>query len=413
MHRAKSKLEVASIFAMMCLLAASSTVSVVNAASNDSKGNAASTSSFSPPADSCASAIAQAYDGMDQMTAIANAEASSLYSSGVASYYQPTFNSIFQIAKGTSSCQEDVESYNVVFVLHNSSGSIVDNLVITESQNLSVLGSSVQPDRVVNSPTTYDQPKYAGYSASPSSGGTIDTYATYIAYNQSSAGYPTGGCVSGRCYVSTWTGLANNGQSTGDIAQDGTTADCKGNGCTSQYFAWYETVGTGGAYVNCSSTHGGYITISTDDDIYAYVQNNFYNGGSDSTYTAYIEDLSNSDESCYVGDISFSAMTAPTWAEWITELPDYLGTQPLAKFGTVSFTDQAFENASTSDNISPYAAYQKTGYSYLFYFESGASCAYPCVCDDFVQNIATSSMTSSGDFKNHYLSSTNTPAPCT
>jgi hypothetical protein len=339
-----------------------------------------------------------------------------LYSTGVASYYQPTFNSIFQIAKGTSSCQEDIESYNVVFVLHNSTGSIVDSLVISESKNLSVLGSSVQPNRVVNSPTTYDNPRYAGYSASPSSRGTIHTYATYIEYNQSSAGYPGTGCNSGRCYVSTWTGLADNGESTNDIAQDGTTADCNGSGCTSKYFAWYETVGTGGSYHNCTTTDGGYITISTGDDIYAYVLNNYYNGGSDSTYTAFIEDLSNSDESCYVGDISFSAMTAPTWAEWITELPNYPsnpGTQPLATFGTVSFTDQAFENASTATNISPYAAYQLTGYSYLFYFESGTSCSYPCVCDNFLQNIATSSMLSSGDFKNHFQTSSHTPAPCT
>lgn len=179
---------------------------------------------------------------------------------------------------------------------------------------------------------------------------------------------------------------------------------------TSQYFAWYETIGTNGAYQNCTASNGGSVSISTGDDIYAYVLNNYYNGGSSSTYTVNVEDMHNL-ESCYVGDVSFSTMTAPTWAEWITELPNYPAsgaTQPLAKFGTVSFIDQAFENASTGNNISPYAAVQDN-YFNQFYFESGQSCSYPCLCDNYYHNVMTNTMQSNGDFTNHYLTSQNTP----
>src|SRR5271155_1264689 len=149
-----SRLRAAGIFAILALLMASS--------GGLSVTNATTTNSVSAPAGTCASAVAQTYDNMNQTTAIANAMASSLYSLGIASYYQPTYSSIFQIDKAisTSPCEEQVESYNVVFVLHNSTGSIVDNLVISESQSLSILGSSIQPDRPV---AAFDSVNYAGY----------------------------------------------------------------------------------------------------------------------------------------------------------------------------------------------------------------------------------------------------------
>lgn len=403
-----SRLKAAGICAILALLMASSGLSATNAATSNS---------VSAPAGTCVSAITQTYDSMNQTTAVANAKASDLYSQGVASFYQPTFNSIFQIDKGTNSCEEDVESYNVVFVLHNSTGSTVANLVISESQSLSILGSSIQPDNHAVNSNPLPQAHYAGYSVAASTSQTIDVYTTYIEYNQSTAQYPSSNCQNSLpCYVSTWTGLTDEGNGGGNIVQDGTTAECKGSSsCSStSYFAWYETVGTNGVYENCTASNGGAVTISSGDDIYAYVLNNYYNGGSNSSYTVFVEDL-RTDTSCDVGDVSFSTMTAPTWAEWITELPMYPSGEfkaSLAEFGTVSFTNLAFENSSTGNNISPYTAYQD-GYYESFTFESGV-CNPSCSsnCSSITQNISTNTMDSSGDFTNHWDSSTNTPGAC-
>jgi hypothetical protein len=224
-----SKLGVAGMLAILVLLVASRGLPAGNATS--------ASNSIAAPSANCQSAIRQTYDSMNQTTAIANARFSSLYSQGVTSYYQPTFNSIFQIDStiSTSTCEQQVESYNVVFVLHNSTGSVVANLVISESQGLAILGSSIQPDQRAN---TVDSEGYAGYDASPGSG--IDTYASYIEYNQSDAQYPSTGCENDvACEVSTWTGLTDQSNGDGDIVQDGTTGECgPSSTCTASYFAW-------------------------------------------------------------------------------------------------------------------------------------------------------------------------------
>jgi hypothetical protein len=348
---------------------------------------------------------------MNQTTAIANARFSSLYSQGVTSYYQPTFNSIFQIDStiSTSTCEQQVESYNVVFVLHNSTGSVVANLVISESQGLAILGSSIQPDQRAN---TVDSEGYAGYDASPGSG--IDTYASYIEYNQSDAQYPSTGCENDvACEVSTWTGLTDQSNGDGDIVQDGTTGECgPSSTCTASYFAWYETFDAStqvGAVVDCVSGNND-TTVSSDNTIETNVINNVLYSESDSTYSINIDDVT-SNTSCYAGDISFSTMTAPTYAEWITELPyDGPTDVSLAKFGTVSFTGLDLEDASTGSNISPYTAYQNGDTETFRMYNGTPEVDYPFSCTD-VQNVNTNTITSSG-FTTHWLSSEYTRGSC-
>lgn len=396
------------------------TVLVLLVASRGFAGGDASPSvnSVATPAGACVSAVQQTYDSMNQTAAKANALASSLYSQAIASYFEPTYSSIFQIDKAISmsTCDEQVQSFNVVFELHNSTGSVVAHLVISESKGLSVLGSSIQPNDISHS-NPIPSVNYAGYTASPSTKHTIYTYATYVEYNQSTAQYPSSGCEnSASCYVSTWTGLTDAGDGSGNIAQDGTDASCSGSGCTASYDAWYETVGSGGTNgaQTCTTGNGGAVTISAGDTIYAYVLNDYYNGGSNSKYDFYIDDMSSS-TSCFVGGFSFTGMTAPTWAEWITELPlnpSTAGDVSLAKFGTISFTNLALDNSSTGNNIAPYGAVQD-GYSNAFEMESGTGTSgYPPTCQSVVQNVQTSSMTSSSDFTNHWLSSTNTRGAC-
>ena len=364
------------------------------------------------PAAPCQPAIQQTYDSMRGTTAISNALHSSLYSQGVASYYQPTYNSIFQIDHtiSKSTCAQQVESYNVVFLLHNSTGSIVANLVITESEDLSILGSLIQADnRTVNS-NTINANSYAGYSVSANSAATDNIYSTYTEYIQPTVSYPSTGCgTSDKCYVSSWTGLTDTYDSSGYIAQDGTTGECHGSGCTPEYGAWYEE--TPNVYQNCTAAMGGSVNPSGGDLIYASVVNEYYNGGSDTAYDYLIQDEYN-ENSCMAPDISYSNLPSPTWAEYITELPAY-PNDALAKFGSSQFEYTQYSDWNAGNSYTIYGPVSN-GWDTLFNFESGVcdvTCG-PTTCSDVTQNIATSTVSASGIFTNTWDSSANTPGLC-
>ena len=367
----------------------------------------------------CSFAIKQTYDGMDKTTATANALASNLYSQGVASYYQPTFNSIFQIDKTISifSCAQQVQSYNVVFVLHNSTGSIVDNLVITESADLSVLGSSIQPDRPVNTNTGNN----AGYEVYYT-GTTHYIYSTYTDYTQPTPDYPNpppASCAnSGACYVNSWTGIGTGPYNSGSyVAQAGTSAWCNHGGCTvsnfeAAYFAWYEILAPGGTTVTCDTGFGGHVNLSGGDDIYTYTINNYYSGGPGGNleYTFNIQDMT-SGTSCYVNNVPDNGyVTGPTYAYYITEIPFDCGGNgcTLAKFGTVSFTGATYNDYSDGANY-----YINTAISANHYvFDQMENGVLSGICSNVVQNIITSSPSTGGGFTNTYQSSANTPGGC-
>jgi len=407
-----SKIKVSGVLAVLVLLIASRGTPTGSAIPGNSSNPPA-------PAGACVSAIQQTYDNMNKTTAIANALASSSYSDGVASYYNPTFNSIFQIDKtiSKSTCQEQVESYNVVFVLHNSSGLIVANLVISETQDLAILGASIQPDKPTNTYTANN----AGYEVYYTGGSTDYIYSTYTEYTQPTPGYPTtpSSCANGgACYVNSWTGIGTGPYNSGAyVAQAGTSAWCDEALCTDTnggrgYSAWYEIVAPSGPTVTCGPGFGGSVTIDGGDTIYTYTINNYYSGGpgGDQEYTFNIEDMTSS-TSCYVDDVSDNGYdTGPTYAYYITEIPyECSGGCTLAPFTRVDFTSATYNDYNAGTNYGVDHAYNAGDYV-EDYMENGILSG--STCTNVVQNVISGTPSSGGDFDNSWNSSANTPGGC-
>lgn len=388
-------------------------------------GNATSgNSSVAAPSGTCGSAAQQTLDSVDDATAISNAKTSSYYSQGVASYYNPTYWGVFELGSisDPSTCAHQIQSLNVVFLMYNSTGSLVANLVIAESENLTVFGSIIQhePSRPENSPPTNDNVNHAGYSVSANQVASDLIYSTYADYTQPTASEPSTGCASQTCQVNSWTGLTqyyygDAGSGTNDyLEQAGTTGWCNSSGSTCPsghggYWAWAEAIGAPGytATVNCTSAKGGSVTIAGGDTIYTWTINNAYDGGNDSSYAFYIEDL-HSQTYCSL-EQSKSSLTTPYWAVYETELPNYRSA-PLAKFGTVTFSTMKFWNVSGLAFDTPYTAYHDNYYA-LDVFESANPANYP-TCTSPTLNVQTSSISSSNVFTNQWQSSQYTPALC-
>jgi hypothetical protein len=351
---------------------------------------------------------------MNSTSATANAVSSSLYANAVASYYHPTFDGIFQIATtiSISTCQQQVESYNVVFVLFNSTGSLVANLVITESQNLSLLGSYVQPDRPTN---TYDSFNYAGYEVYYTGGSTDYIYATWTDYTQPTPSYPGNCSNGGTCEVNSWSGIGTGQYSSTStsFAQAGTTSTCDQSGCTTgngeiTYFAWYEIYP--GVVQTCDSSHGGAVTINGGDTIYTTTQNNKYGGGSNTEYTFLVEDT-NSNTSCYASNIADGGYaTNPTYAYYMTEDPFGCGGScTLAKFGTVSFTSAGYDDYNLGSEVGIYTAVVTNGDYVVDQMYNGVCPSGTCTpsnCISPTQDIGAGTVSSSNAFTNTWDSST-------
>lgn len=378
-------------------------------------GNASPSNSTVATTGVCVSAIQGAYTGMNTTDAVANALASSLYANAVASYYHPTFDGIFQIAEtiSTSTCQQQVESYNVVFLLFNSTESLVANLVITESQNLSILGSYVQPDRPTN---TYDSFNYAGYEVYYTGGLTDYIYATWTDYTQPTPSYPGNCSNGGTCEVNSWTGIGTGHYLGAYLAQAGTTSTCDQSGCTTgngeiTYFAWYEIVAPSGPTQTCNSSHGGAVTINGGDTIYTTTQNNVYGGGSDTEYTFLIEDT-NTNTSCYAPNIPDGGYaTNPTYAYYETEDPISCSSSQctLAKFGSVSFTSAGYDDYNLGSEVGIYTAVNNGDYQVDQMYNGVCPQTGTCTisnCISPTQNIDAGSVSSSDDFTNTWDSST-------
>lgn len=357
---------------------------------------------------------------MNSATAEANALASSLYSQGVASYSNPTFSSIFQIDKTVvlyPTCTEQVESFNVVFFLHNGTGAVVDNLVITEAQNLTVLSSSIQVDNPKEFSGTYDNANYEGYDAYYTGGSSDPVYFSTTLFAQPTPGYPSNPsqCYLGTCYVSTWTGIGVGPSSTSTgFVQDGTTAWCDSSGCSSNpsiggagYYGWYLLAHPGGGETDCSG-----LSIGGGDTIYVYSENDYYGGGNDYDYTLEIEDETSS-TSCYTANVSTCYMgtcyiTNPDHAYYITEDPQACGGPcTLATFGTVSWTDPKFYDWNSGSFEFLNTAYSNNDYDAENMMNGVLSNG---VCQNIIDNIVVSSTPStSGDFSTAWNSSVNTP----
>lgn len=371
-------------------------------ASNFSVGSAAS----------CQTEVAGTYATLDKETAISNAINSQQFAQTSSNYENATYNSIFQIDKTMSpypTCSEKVLSFNVVFTLFNSTGKFAGDLVITESQNFVVMGSSLQTNGYNFTNYNYI---WAGYEATVSTSSPPPIYQAYTYWTEPTPTYPSTGCGSyGYCNVATWVGLESQqgGNSNGGLVQDGTSAICvaSGTSCSDQYFAWYQILSpswNGGNAVECTSTTGGSVSVSGSDSIYAAVTNEAATGGSNSLYDFYVDD-STSGTSCYMGGESDTSMTSPTWAAYIVENFDMTVNgvdpyAPLAAFTTVPFSYATYLYGGSYYSINSYLTYSEdmhNGINYVLY------------CGSFVTNVSYGTLSSSGDFTMTYSSSQYTP----
>jgi hypothetical protein len=377
--------------------------------------SASSSNSVSTLDSSCSAAIQQTYeDYLSASTAERNAVSSSLYSQGIESYYYPTFSSIFQIDRTVApypECTEQVESFNVVFFLHNSTGSVVDNLVITESQDLTVIGSSVQTDNPREFSSSGIMANYEGYDAYYTGGSSDYIYYSSTLYTQPTPGYVAypATCYDTDCWVSTWTGIGNDpSYDASRFAQDGTSAYCDASNCSygagQGFEGWYALYYPGGGTTDCGSN----VTIKGGDTIYAYTEDDYYGGGSDGYFTFEIDDETSS-TSCLAGDISSGGyVTSPDYAYYMTEDPNACSGSmcTLAPFGTISWTDARFYDWNSQAMESLYTAYGNSDYV-TESMENGAVVSGTC---NVVDNIIISSTPSSGgDFSTEWQSSQYTP----
>ena len=306
-------------------------------------------------ASTCQAAVSATYAQMNSRQAINNAVTSDNYAESVQGYSNSTYYSIFQIDKtiqGSSTCEQEVLSFNVVFTLRNSTGGWQGYLVITENANLNVLGSEIQSSWGMGTTNSH---VWAGEEAQVGSG-TSPVLDAYVTFTEPTPSYPSTGCADfGGCVMADWTGLADkSGASDGNLAQDGVMATCVGSGCTPGYFAWYEMLPA--TWVACTTTNGGAVTISGSDSITVYTENEGAYGGSNTKYDFYIGD-GTSGTSCYVSGQSYTAMSSPTRGEFITENPSYckggsmctIGfLDSLDKFSSVPFTGAYIYSSSSS-----------------------------------------------------------------
>jgi hypothetical protein len=396
-NAATSNLKAAGIFVVLVLLVAGRGIPAGSAEVADN----------SAPPGTCASAIQQAYDSMNQTTATGNAQNSSEYSQGTAQIHNPTFNSIFQIEKTTvpyPTCTVRVLSNNVVFTLHNSKGVWAGYLVITEGQNLTVIGSSLQNQ--TQSATNYST-NWSGYQASSS--GTPPTYTVYEAessFTQPTVSLPSNDCGSAnQCNLATWLGLEDElGAGDTHLVQAGTYGFCNyvsGSSCSStSYEAWYQAGSSSASIICDSSTNGGSVSVSGGDSMYAYVTNEaINNGGSDTKYDFYIDDETSS-TSCSMTE-TYTSMTAPLYGAFIEEneeTPQGSYYDPLAKFTGSSFSGADIYENGAFQGINGVVA------SSLDMHNGN----YP-TCSTYVDNIDAGTLSNPGDFSTTFNSNDYTP----
>jgi hypothetical protein len=362
----------------------------------------------------CQSALAQAYNSVNQSTAQATAFVSNAYSQGTNGYYDPKFISLFQLATitaGYPTCAIQVQSYNVVYLLHDSSGNVAGNLVITESpQNGSVLGSVFQQPMF----ETTDNNIWAGQQVKGDSGGDAEITEVQATWYQPLISPASGGCGSGplACDFSTWVGLHNELEYGGGdllantLDQDGTAAWCNvssgtNSTCSStSYNAWYEVYDQEDE-IPCDSSHGGAVSVSSGQEIFASTDTE-----SSNYYDFTIEDESDTPtQTCYAGNQYDPDMSSPYFAEAVLE--NYQTTNHGDGVPLGTFSSLEFYNAYIASNADGYFNDFNT-YTTDMYNAPGDP-FWPS-CGSGTIDASSGSLDSSGDFTVTYDSSQNTPS---
>lgn len=143
---------------------------------------------------------------------------------------------------------------------------------------------------------------------------------------------PTAKCTAGQSYSAFWIGLGGSGQSD-SLEQDGTEADCSGNGAPS-YFAWYEMVPKAPVRVNMTITPGDHMSsrVTVNGTNVSFWLNDQTTGA---TFSQTFQ-MSNPDTSS---------------AEWIAEAPSSCngGVSNCTPLSLADFGTAQFSNATATD----------------------------------------------------------------
>jgi hypothetical protein len=374
---------------------------------------ASSDSTTTTLANSCASSVS--VNNPDTISgATNNALSSAAYSQGILGYYNVTYNSIFETGHFTSAfpqCSHDVTSYNVVFIVHNSTGGDAGALVVGETASLAVTGYTIQPPVYANT----NNPVWSGQEVSDSSQ-TFEAVSADWTQSTPSAPSDSGdvGCGAPEtCNLALWVGLIDNSQglSDGYLDQAGTFANCNTSSSSSTtcssytYHAFYEALDDdANQAVLCNSTaNGGDVTLSGGDAISADVWSGAYYGGSSSTYYFYVDDTS-SGTYCSMS-LTDSGGNARTYGEAMAENyeqgPINSKYVKLADFNNPSFTDaNIYLTSSTHGYFNDYA----TATTNMVNQASTLG-----VCSGAITDATGGSLNSVGDFSVTWDTSKNTP----
>jgi hypothetical protein len=366
--------------------------------------------------ESCASSVS-----LNNTTANAqakeNALGSSAYSQGILGYYNATYSSIFQIGhftEGFPGCTHVVQSDNVVFLLHNSTGGIAGLLVVAETPSLVVSGFVVRTQIAY---ANTNNPIWAGQEVQAISGGQAQTIEDVGAdWTQPTPSPPSDsgdvGCGTPEtCNLALWVGLIDNsqGQSDNHLDQAGTIANCNTSSSSSTtcssytYDAFYEVLDQE-PIIECNSTaNGGDVSLYGGDSVTASVENEAFVGGNSYYYDFYVEDTS--DSSYCNMEQEDPDMNAPTYAEAMAENYEQGPINgvyvKLADFSNPSFSDATIYLTSTSyGTFNDYTTASTNMYNQHKVLD---------VCTGGTTDVTAGSLNQYGDFSLTWDTSINTP----
>ncbi len=391
------------VIAVVSLFALNSPLLLVSSAFS---GGTIHSNSFSATNDFCQSNAVSISNALNESNAIDNALSSQEYSINITGFVGASYVSTFEIFSIVSpaTCGISVQSVNVVFSLQNSSG-FAGFLVVSENATTLFPVSSQLQLNPPKSSSSVSSGNWAGYEVYNSATRPIVQYVSSD-FNQATPSYPSTGCADYyTCSMSTWVGLENSaGASNGNLAQDGTWAECVNSGCTPTYVAWYEML-PGGA-ISCTGSNS--VDIRGGDSIYASTINEaFYGSGySNTLYDFYILDA-NTGTGCITTGNSYSQMSKPTYGVFIEENNEVCGAincASLPQFGSITFTGA--EIGSSGQTVVIYT-YTSAGYYVQDTMKNAPTNLFGC--GTYITNVGVGSVSSSSSFTATWSSSQYTP----
>ncbi len=265
--------------------------------------------------------------------------------------YNSAFNSIFGNWNfDTTSCTAALQNVNIVYSLSRNNV-YVKNVVATLDPALTKISSVSEHvgSFNFNSTTSTNWSGYEFVGASPNPPIVYEAKATWTVPSVSEPW--SGACFFTHCDLAIWSGLEDTlGATNKHLAQAGTDSGvyCT-SGCSYFYNSWYEFLPN--ASVQCTGKEP-----SPSDSMRVTITNQAKNGGSQSQYTALIEDLTKS-TACGVVNYDYPSMTTPHYAPFINERPIVGGsTARLPQFSSDTVTGYMYYSGSEPTIYTPFNA---------------------------------------------------------